>query len=364
MTASRTKDGTHNSALVAVFAFIFDGDARDALGELGVDAWIEVAATVDRLDAGALLFAALKRRRAVELVPPAIAQRWRQRHAENVARAMEVTHVTTELAERFARRGIAWMPLKGVAMVRLGWHEALGTRWFSDIDILVSPNDRGEVANIVESLGFRGTDLATKKHPTPYVRHQLLIEPHLYGVWGTDGVPIDVGAAHALGLRAHTAAHLAHHLFVSSVPEPSLRLKTMQDFFEMHRAGTRSVDDDVSRALGRVGLAAPIGSLEEDLAFLSGWRGGEGADPAMTSRILERLTPWTERRLAEEERAYEVRSLTRYPMFFRRATLEMLVSLRGRRLEAFARDLRKRLTTRFLGARGPATRSSPGDKER
>jgi hypothetical protein len=135
-----------------------------------------------------LIFNKLKDIEAFRLQYPLILQKLQQVYFRVLSRNMVLNHAFSQIGMAFQQGGIEIIPLKGIFLAEYLYREP-GLRQFSDLDILVKPDDASKCVQILESLHFRKASahisdfvLETHKdvvHLTPMLKEGVSVEIHL-----------------------------------------------------------------------------------------------------------------------------------------------------------------------------------------
>lgn len=131
--------------------------------ELSPERWQQVLAFADRTHL-TLHLRGLALPREVELQ---IEERWKK----NECRRVRLRNAFLELSSQFSRSGIDYVLLKGFTH-EIGFGLAPGSRVQSDLDFLVSPQDRNRASDALRELGYRphGPSNLSAEHGRPWVR--------------------------------------------------------------------------------------------------------------------------------------------------------------------------------------------------
>jgi len=119
-------------------------------------------------------------------VPAGVVAQLRQTYLKTMTRSMLLYDAFREIASKFNERGIQAVALKGIYLAE-HLYPKIGIRQFSDIDLLVSPEDVKAVLEVMGELGFRMTEPAfgeavseafESAHLRPLVRKGVSVEVH------------------------------------------------------------------------------------------------------------------------------------------------------------------------------------------
>lgn len=115
-------------------------------------------------------------------VPPGLARQWRNSYNRAAMRALGQRAVLARIGAALGAQGVRAAVLKGGAFV---WTPGLdpALRPMRDIDLLIAPEDVGQVIEILSHAGFAGgsTQLEESgKHLPAMVADEVTVEPHLH----------------------------------------------------------------------------------------------------------------------------------------------------------------------------------------
>lgn len=119
-------------------------------------------------------------------VPPGVIAQLQQTYLKTMTRSMLLYDAFREIAIKFNDKDIRAVALKGIYLAE-HLYPKIGVRQFSDIDLLVNPDDVKTVLEIMEGLGFRMTEPAfgeavsevfESAHLRPLVRKGVSVEVH------------------------------------------------------------------------------------------------------------------------------------------------------------------------------------------
>lgn len=112
------------------------------------------------------------RRRRIPPMPPPLLKTLR-RHAEgNAQRNALLAHELLRILGLLAENGVRALPLKGPAFA-VAVHDSLTLRQFSDLDLLVAPEDAHHARAVLQSAGYCDRN----ERPTAFYRHFDLVSP-------------------------------------------------------------------------------------------------------------------------------------------------------------------------------------------
>ncbi|MBK8937646.1 MAG: nucleotidyltransferase family protein [Polyangiaceae bacterium] len=243
----------------ALLRYLHAGGQQPALDDL---AGAELEAR--RLELEGALYAALRARDHLGLAPEALAQRLRRAHAEAAVHNLSLVGASSEIRAALAARGVDAYALKGVSLLEQGVITNLGARTCVDLDLLTRPADRAKVVSTLRELGFETSGAGgAPKHLPDFVRGTVIVEVHETAFWGRDGrrFGLDDLKAEPEPL-AFALVHLVHHMFVSSILEPPLAVKTLADVVEIARFAR------AEEVLSRAYRLASLCRVGRELAFL------------------------------------------------------------------------------------------------
>lgn len=206
-----------------------------------VEDWDYVAATgIDR-GIAPLLYKKLPLLRNAALVPAPVQARLRQAYYLTLSRGMLMYEHFGKVARALALHGVPVVALKGIYLSEWLYGD-IGLRQFSDIDVLVKPEDAPASLAILSGLGYRPQDEPESEldsklevvHYTPMVLNGVSIEVHvklhqdnekyrvgIEALWqNTQAAVINNAPVYALGLHdllAHLCIHLDRHFYQGHV---------------------------------------------------------------------------------------------------------------------------------------------------
>lgn len=120
-------------------------------------------------------------------IPPQIRESLKQNYFRTLSRSMLLYAHFKEIASRFEKEGLAFIPLKGVFLSDTLYKD-IALRQFSDMDLLVHPEDGPKALLVLNDIGFRAAvDLQSELiksfveviHYMPMIRKDVSVEIHI-----------------------------------------------------------------------------------------------------------------------------------------------------------------------------------------
>jgi len=130
--------------------------------------WRRVICTADSHGVLPLLYRSLSKNFS-DAVPKVILDQLRESFQSNVQQSLWLTAELFNLLDLFAVHGINAIPFKGPVLAASVYRD-LSLRPFSDLDLLVNPNDLLKAGDLLASLGYQPTadnDVASERDPDP-----------------------------------------------------------------------------------------------------------------------------------------------------------------------------------------------------
>ena len=153
---------------------------------LRVSNWDEAARFLISRQAGPLFYKKLPQLANTSCMPPDTLAAFRHSWLKTISRSMMLVEMYRQVAAAFEAAGIGWIAMKGVYLSEWLYGE-LGLRQFSDIDLLVKPEDGLRALDALRGIGFRMTesllpaDIQEKMQPVHYpqmIRQGVAVEVH------------------------------------------------------------------------------------------------------------------------------------------------------------------------------------------
>jgi len=152
------------------------GEAPDDKALEGADL-TALLALAKKHSAASLTCFALEATRAFEAAPAEIRKKWSDTKDKAVRRGIMFDYERKALFAEFEKRGIWYMPLKGIIIK--DYYPLMGMREMSDNDILFDPSRRKEVREIFKSRGYTGVGDSHGNHDAYKKAPVLCFEMHM-----------------------------------------------------------------------------------------------------------------------------------------------------------------------------------------
>lgn len=121
-----------------------------------------------------------------ESVKKSLRERYEHRALENINHVDQLATIVQE----FSKRGIRAIPYKGPMVTQVAYDE-LGQRWFSDLDILVAPEDILDAREVLQEIGYRQLNLVGVS-PTTLVNGSVFRWGGEFHFESDDGIPVEL----------------------------------------------------------------------------------------------------------------------------------------------------------------------------
>ena len=151
-----------------------------------VSNWDEAAHFIISRQAGPLFYKKLPLLANASRIPPEAHAAFRQSWLKTISRGMMLVEMYRQVCAAFEAAGIGWIAMKGVYLSEWLYGEP-GLRQFSDIDLLVKPEDGLRALDALRGIGFRmaesflPADIQEKMQPVHYpqmIRQGVAVEVH------------------------------------------------------------------------------------------------------------------------------------------------------------------------------------------